>query len=538
MTTGPGVVKLPKSLVWCNTKGSSPTDTDPTALRVRRALQLPIAYMLAASAGVLFFLAFPTVGIWQLAFVAVTPLVVALEGQRPRQALLLGLCAGFVMNATGFWWLAPALHSFSRLPAMAYWPVVLLIWTYQAGRAALLAWSYVVVRQRGWPSWSVFALAFVATEFIFPLPIPWCFAASVQDVPVLLQTLELGGPYLTGMILISPGVALGSIMAQKGRNRKQWLNLIATGVLPIVVAFGYGVWRMRQVDLTTATAKKVRVGVVHDYSPRRLSGAQRFQRLRDHLAITDELRLRNAQFVVWSETVISTMNSPGSRGVDLGRSLRADIHVPLITGAMVDDTNNSYNSALSADSAGYVGGRYDKQELFAIGEYIPLGDVFPRIYEFFPYSSRLTRGTIPDPLTILGHNITAVICYEDMLPGHTNRLVYESKPGLLVALSNDAWFANSNVPRLHFALSRLRAVEHRRYMIRATNAGVSAVIDPTGRVVASTSAHKMEALEATVSWLEGTRTPYELLGDIPCYIATALLIAMGLPCLLRRPLTA
>jgi len=491
-------------------------------------MSLPSACSLAVACGILFYCAFPTVGIWPLAFIAATPLVAALEGQRLTHACVIGLCAGLVMNTAGFWWIVPAGRSFSQLPEAALVPLALGVWTYQAGQFALLGGAYACLRARGWPSGLVFPLCFAAAEFLFPKPIPWCFAACVHDVPLLLQTAELAGPQLTAMVLIVPGVALGSVLIERCRSRGAYLRAAGMLTLPVLLAVAHGASSLKRVEAAVAAAPEAHVGVVHDDSPRRLTEAQRSRRLALHLQLTEELRKRNVDFVIWSETILATTTSPQARGVALGPEIAGRTGIPLVLGATVDDGSARYNSALSTDAAGFVTGRYDKQKLFALGEYVPWGDVFPSLYGFFPFSGRYTRGAVPDPLTVLGHNLTALICFEDTFPEHVNRMVAETRPGMLVTLANDGWFRGSPVRQIHLALAQLRAVEHRRFLLRATNAGVSAVIHPTGRVVASTDANRAELLEARVSWLDDSKTLFELLGDAPWYAVTALLLGMAL----------
>jgi apolipoprotein N-acyltransferase len=114
------------------------------------------------------------------------------------------------------------------------------------------------------------------------------------------------------------------------------------------------------------------------------------------------------------------------------------------------------------------------------------------------------------------------VCLEDILPGFVRRVVREGSPHLLVNLTNDAWFGDTHAPWIHLALAKLRAVEQRRYLVRATNTGVSAVIDPLGRVIAQSGSFTRETLDAEVAMLEGT-TPYQILGDWPGLVGTLVL---------------
>ena len=108
-----------------------------------------------------------------------------------------------------------------------------------------------------------------------------------------------------------------------------------------------------------------------------------------------------------------------------------------------------------------------------------------------------------------------------------NAAVRHGQPEMLVNLTNDAWFGDTTEPWIHLALAKFRAIEHRRYLLRATNSGVSAVVDPVGRVVAHGGTFRPETVEATAHWLSPTRTGYELWGDTPWWLASAAVVAMG-----------
>ncbi|MBC7171482.1 MAG: apolipoprotein N-acyltransferase, partial [Polyangiaceae bacterium] len=146
------------------------------------------------------------------------------------------------------------------------------------------------------------------------------------------------------------------------------------------------------------------------------------------------------------------------------------------------------------------------------------GDVFPSLYELSPNSSKFTPGTHLEPLPFGEHRIGTLICYEDVLPEFTRQLVSASKPDLLVNITNDAWFGQSQEPLIHLALAKFRAVEHHRYLVRATNTGMSAIVDPVGRVVAQSGVFERASLVGEVAMLRG-ETLFAAVGPFPGYLA-------------------
>jgi apolipoprotein N-acyltransferase len=132
-----------------------------------------------------------------------------------------------------------------------------------------------------------------------------------------------------------------------------------------------------------------------------------------------------------------------------------------------------------------------------------------------------------------GHRIAALICYEDVLPGFVRDVMQRTDPHLLFNLSNDAWFGRTREPHIHFALAKLRAIVQRRYLVRASNSGISGVIDAFGRVVVASTAFTRASLRAQVALLSGS-TLYRRVGDWPGWLALAVSLWALLPTHLRR----
>ena len=98
---------------------------------------------------------------------------------------------------------------------------------------------------------------------------------------------------------------------------------------------------------------------------------------------------------------------------------------------------------------------------------------------------------------------------------------------MLVNVTNDAWFGDTTEPWIHLALAQMRAVEHRRYLLRSTNSGVSAIIDPVGRVIAHGGTFKQETVDTIAHWMKGPRTGYEIWGDAPWWISAVAIAFMS-----------
>ncbi len=488
-----------------------------------------VAALLALLTGVLYFAAFPGIELWPLALFAFIPLFVAMRGQPATRGFLLATLSGFTMNMLGFYWLLGMLKEFSGFPTAICLLLMSILCLYQGFRVGAIGWLYCRAERRGWPAQFAFVVAFAASELLFPVLFPWFFGATVHQVPLLLQTADLGGPILVGLVIVAVNFAIAEPILARLARRRILPKQIAIPLGLVLLALVYGGVRMRQVDAQVALAPKARVGLVQ--ANMSLMGKRRelAEGLRRHLTMTEELKSRGPlDLVVWSET--SVMRAVDERELEsrVPEQVSRRIGVPAIFGAVlvrpVDGPREyfAFNTALASDATGEIRGRYDKQFLVTFSEYIPFGDSLPILYEWSPNSGRFSPGTSIEPLTVADHRVATIICYEDLSPGFVNTMFRHKNADLLVNITNDAWFGDTIEPYQHLALSKLRAVEQRRFFVRSTNSGVSAFVDPVGRTISQTGTFKQQTLDHEIAWLKNT-TPYRLFGEW----LTWLLAAMG-----------
>jgi apolipoprotein N-acyltransferase len=494
---------------------------------------------LAVLSGLLYFLAFPGIDLWPLGLVTWVPLLVAMRGRTPRRAALLGWLAGFTMTMTGFYWLMEMLKTFSGFGTPLCLLFMSILCAYQGGRIGLHGWLYARIAMRGWSPGLAFCLAFVASELIFPLLFPWAFGAVVHQIPALTQVAELGGPIAIGLVVVAVNLALAEPLIARLERRKPRLRLVlALAAVPLAAAV-YGAIRIAQVDRMVAAAPKARVGIVQ--ANMSLFGKRRDKQegLMRHLRLTNQLKQGGPlDLVVWSETSVVAPLEEELAAAAYSMQFTSRLGVPALFGGVlvrrVPDAREYvlFNSALLSDASGSLVGRYDKQYLLAFGEYLPFGDTFPVLYQLSPHSGKFTPGKTLKPLPLGEHEIATFICYEDILPSFVNSIVRSGKPDLLVNITNDAWFGDTTEPWIHLALAKFRAIEHRRFFVRSTNSGVSAFVDPVGRVLGHTGTFREEAIAAEIAWLRPF-TPFQLWSDIPWWLVSGAAVTAAF---VRRPL--
>lgn len=197
-----------------------------------------------------------------------------------------------------------------------------------------------------------------------------------------------------------------------------------------------------------------------------------------------------------------------------------------------------HNSAFLLDGDGRVLGAFDKNVRMPFTEQVPLGHEIYRatglnLYEILPMAGHFFPGVPGDGLVLPApegegvYRLGVTICYEGILPGFF-RKVHAQRPHVLINLTNDAWFGKTAEPWLHLALASFRAIEQRTALVRSTNTGVSAFIDPAGRMVSHTSIYEPEAIAWDTPMLEATTTPYMAIGEWVPPLSALLLLALGL----------
>ena len=194
------------------------------------------------------------------------------------------------------------------------------------------------------------------------------------------------------------------------------------------------------------------------------------------------------------------------------------------------------NSAFLLSPQGSIVGRYDKVHLVPYGEYVPLRKMFPFISKLVVGVGDFRSGEGYNPLTMDGHKLGVLICYEGIFP-EASRAYKRMGADLLVNITNDAWFGRTSAPYQHLSMTVFRAVENRLYIARSANTGISAIIDPTGRIVAQTELFERTALRNTIRFINN-KTFYSVYGDVFVLISMAALVCCIIMSLRRKNVDA
>jgi apolipoprotein N-acyltransferase len=492
---------------------------------------------LSTLSGCLWFLAVTPFDFSFLAWFAAVPMLVAIEKAGSfRRALFLGWWAGVVETGGGFYWLIDVMRRFADFPWIGAAAVFLLFCAARAIIFLLFTAAVCAIRRRVRAPMTVLApIGMVSSELLVPQLFPCGQWISQAWNPLVIQISELTGPLgVTALLMLVNGALFD--LWQNPRVARY--PALAAGSL-LCAALIFGAVRIRQIDALVAHAPRLKVGLVQPNFAYTIDGEfSREEALRQLTALQEQsrrLEQLGAQLLVWSE---------GSFPIAVPREFSADFpaeslamirrgfSVPTMIGAEMYDAarEDAFNSALLFDGNGKVAGRYDKVRLLAFGEYVPGIETFPWLRKLLPVGAgRFTAGTGPGVISTQDPSgrdwrLGPVICYEDILQGFL-RGVGQLHPNLLVNLTSDSWFGADTEPWEHMALSVFASVELRVSMVRSVNSGISALIDPNGRVVQKTYANdpyrqprSADGILVEAPYMAGGHTVFVAIGNLFAYL--------------------
>lgn len=435
-------------------------------------------FILAFVSGLLLILIFPKFNLYFLAYIALVPLLASIKRSRSTfEAVLCGALSGVIFFA-----------------GILFWMNTLSKW---AGAWAYLSWISLAVFQ------ALFVAAFAGTSKYFSVKFP---KMAVILVPLAWTAVEWArslGPYgVTGGGLgysqtgFLPVLQLASVagvygitfiivlfneaVAEAITERKARSLVVAVLVLASVVLFGY-----YKISSFRETGRPVSVAVIQANTSQdaKLDYREAFEIVNTNVLMSRKARSSNPDIIIWPETAVTTyLFESGTIRSQITNMIAGSRSFYLI-GTPFREKGKIYNSMAAFSREGRVIGRYDKQRLVPFGEYLPLrpffysllrgNHLFEEDYNSNPYPKIIDLGIV---------KAGAVICFESTFPYLVRDKVKRGAQFILVA-TNDAWFFDSSAPYQHIQAAQMRAVENNMYVVQAANTGVSAIIDPVGRIV-------------------------------------------------------
>ncbi|MCU0640762.1 MAG: apolipoprotein N-acyltransferase [Candidatus Margulisbacteria bacterium] len=444
--------------------------------------------------------AFPKFDLWWIAWIALVPFFLALnKAQGAREAARAGLFFSLPFFGLTLWWLT-SLTRFVGLWAYLAWfclvifqSLFVVIFAYLNFRLCKLhsLWKLEV---RGWSLLQ--ALLWVSVVEWLRAWGPFGVTAgglgySQVELTPLLQIASFTQVYGVSFLVVFFNAALAELIAV----RKRWQPLLLSVAL-VLIALVYGYFSL----VPSPSAPSPLVTKIALVQP----NIDQFDRMNQNLVnrnfelqaeLTRQAARSTPEVIVWPETALFAYILKDPLLFQRFRELARETNAWLVVGTPhYGDDGLIYNSIFALSPSGEVTSRYDKERLVPFGEYLPFRTLLlPVLNRTGYFSQDFSISRVKQPLVVAGQQVAAGVCFESTFPDAMKKRV-KSDSAYMLIVTNDAWFGDSAAPYLHLNCGILRAVENRKWLVQCGNSGISAFIDPWGRVVRRTKVNERTIL--------------------------------------------
>jgi len=495
---------------------------------------------LAGISGLLLTAAFPKIEWHLLSWIAFVPLLYAIKNNSAAGgSIKLGFFTGVIHYATLLYWIPGVVVTYGRLPMPVSWAVFLLLVIYLSLYPMLFAGMLGALAKGGamhlWHApflWTglEYLRAFLLTGF------PWeNLGCSQYKWLRLIQISDIFGFYGLSALIVAVNVGLFELCDALGQKRTvSWKPIVAVA-LAMTGVLVYGTLRMAQIDKRAKIAPKRTVTLVQGNIDQANKWIPEFrdETLKRYGRLTESASKNRPDLTIWPETALPFYflhdEIPTAQVFDLVRKSHGYFIVGSPSFRVEEGGIRYFNSAFLINPDGNVVGRYDKVHLVPYGEYVPLKKYVPFLGKLVEAVGDFEPGEAGHTLCLDGEKVGVLICFEVIFP-ELARAAVQNGARLLVSIPNDAWFGTTSAPYQHLSMAVFRAVETRRALARAANTGISAFVDPVGRILEHTPIFE-EAVRTQGLPLVEDETLYSCYGDffaVGCIVIACVFIGLEL----------
>lgn len=491
-----------------------------------------------------------------LAWIALVPLFVVLHDAPKMELFLIGLKAGAVHFITGLYWITFTLNTYGNLNLLASFFVMLLLAFLETAYmiAFTLAAGRILKSYPRLPSFVGLPVVWVAIEYLRTITpfggFPWLLLGySQQPYPLLIQIADMTGVYGVSFLLVMVNAVISEIVLwgfelKKGvkenigkkifsESARKWGGSpsisVASAIVLIFLTLSYGKFRINKVSQLVEKGEPLKVSLLQGNIEQdvKWTPEEDARIIEVYKKLTNEAAAGGAELIVWPEAATPFAVERDVRGFELLRWLES-LNTYIIVGSIdytfqrLDRKNVKFtNSAYLVTPKGTAFSKYSKMHLVPFSEYIP----FVKLLGFVDKLVKGAAGNFSPGEERVLFNLPkgkagVIICYEAIF-GDLVRRFKKDGAQLLVNITNDAWFGKSSAPFQHLCMAAFRCAENHCYLVRAANTGISAVVDPMGRILKKTDIFVEAKLDAEVKMVATGGTIYSKIGDV---FAQALLI--------------
>ncbi len=486
---------------------------------------------IALIAGAVQPLAYAPYGYPVLAVLSLAILFWLWDRAEPRSAAVTGFMFGLGMFGVGVSWVQISIHQFG-LPMYSFSVAVtaafvLILCLYPALCGYLAA--KLMAPNRFLRIMCLYPAAWAGTELLrgwLFTGFPWLLVGYSQIDTPLSVFAPIVGVYGLGYITALVAAASVSLLRAE-RSWRAGAMVILGGIVVTVMALDSVRW-------TRVSGNPLTVAVIQGAVPQAVKWSPAYRQPSIDLYTQLSEPHWGKAMIIWPETAIPAFPDEVPETLKALTTKARDSATSLLVGMPSGDRTGNGEYFNSVVQLGAKSGRYDKHHLVPFGEYLPFDEWIRPLTSFLRIPmSDFSAGMDEQPLLLVNdHSIGVTICYEDAYADEVLRALPEAE--VLVNVSNDAWFGDSIAPHQHLQIAQMRALESERYLIRATNTGISAIIDDRGRIVTVSKQFVSDVLSGKVIPRTGS-TPVAKYGVLPTIALCLLLLSICGLSALRRP---
>jgi len=497
--------------------------------------------MLAIASGILIALSFPNPGLSFLAWIALIPLLIAMEGSSPRAAFRIGLTCGITAYAFILYWLNIVFTHYGHLPWSVSIPVYLLLVLWLALFYGLSTFIARLGELVGIKAAFTLPVAWVAFDFIRSFlfsGFAWAMLGHSQyrTLP-LIQIADLAGVYgITLLIVLANIVLHRALRAVSGAGVPYPVKSAVVILILLIGTLFYGFNSLNGSE--THHSKPLRIALIQGNISQDVKWSPEFRErtIDTYIRLTREASTGGVDLIVWPESAVPFFFQDEPIQATRIRGLARELNACLLFGSPAHELRNGkstfLNSAFLLSPRGETIGRADKLHLVPFGEYVPLGSILTFINKIVVGIGDFAPGERAVPLDMGSTKLGIQVCYEVIFPELARQYV-QAGARVLVAITNDAWFGRSSAPYQHLAISTFRAIETRTPLIRAANTGVTAIIDQNGYIRTMTGLF-VEAYRVGEIQPGAGKSLYLTIGDAPAWLCVLLTAGVALLAWIKR----
>ncbi|CAH0991635.1 Apolipoprotein N-acyltransferase [Sinobacterium norvegicum] len=474
-----------------------------------------LGHFIAFLCGAAVTLSFAPFDFWPAGIIAVTGLIAGLSKVELKQGLWRSYCYGFGLFIGGASWVYVSIHEYGNAPVVLAAFFTLLFCLVLA--LFYMIPAYIHIRwSRALPLGSaiIFPLLYLFGEWLrswFLTGFPWLYLGYGHLNTALAGWVPIGGVWAATLATTLTAGAI-ALMLQTQKNAAQQLYAIAS----LCLIWGGGYW-LNSIEWVKPSGKTLSVAMIQPNIPQQLKWRPEQLQPTLKLLADDSAKVWGHDLVIWPEAAVPMLYQRAKPFLKTMSAQARQHNSTLITGIPYrrNITDNGKQRTIFHNSIVASGAEqsiYFKQRLVPFGEYVPLESVLRGVIDFFDMPmSNFRPGDSNQSLLITDQaKLLPLICYEVVYPDLSQR--HAANSDLLLTVSNDAWFGASIGPLQHLQMAQMRALENGRWMLRATNNGVSAIIDHRGRIVQQSEQFQHQTLTGSVDIMQGT-TPWARLGS-------------------------